>query len=191
MNEDLKLDIAEAVQILKDGGIILYPTDTIWGLGCDATNKEAVERIFEIKQRSDSKSLITLVSDADMLGRYVKKIPEMAISLIEVNDKPMTIIYPDGISLAENVLASDKSVGIRVVNHEFCQQLIKKLGRAIVSTSANISGEETPSSFEEINVEILNAVDWIADPIYEEDATGEPSQIIKVDLDGGIQILRN
>jgi len=191
--EESIIDVAEldeAIDILKQGGIILYPTDTVWGLGCDATNKEAVARIFEIKKRSDSKSLITLVSDADMVGKYVKVIPEIAINLIEVNDKPMTIIYPGAMGLAENVIAEDGSVGIRIPQHEFCKQLIRRFRKPIVSTSANISGEPAPAFYEDIPFEIIESADWVADPVLQESSTGEPSQIIKVGLGGEIQILR-
>ena len=190
MDEELKQEIDAAVKVLKEGGVILYPTDTVWGIGCDAADKEAVERVFEIKQRSDAKSLITLVADADMIGRYVKVIPQMAIELIEVNDKPMTIIYPGAMGLADNVIAEDGSVGIRIPQSEFCRQLCRRFGGAIVSTSANISGEEAPASFEDINASILDEVDHIVDPCYEEGATGVSSQIIKVGLDGEIKIIR-
>lgn len=192
-NEENIIDAAEldeAIDILRQGGIILYPTDTVWGLGCDATNKEAVAKIFEIKKRSDSKSLITLVSDADMIGKYVKVIPEIAINLIEVNDKPMTIIYPGAIGLAENVIAEDGSVGIRIPQNEFCVQLIRRFRKPIVSTSANISGERAPAFYEDIPVDIIEAADWVADPVLQEGSTGEPSQIIKVGLSGEIQIIR-
>ncbi|MCF0165140.1 MAG: threonylcarbamoyl-AMP synthase [Bacteroidales bacterium] len=188
--EDLQLEIEAAIEILGEGGVILYPTDTIWGIGCDATNEKAVERVYEIKKRSDSKSLITLVSDVDMLYRYVKEVPEMATSLIEVNDKPMTIIYPQGINLAGNVIAEDGSVGIRIPMHEFCVKLTKRFGKPIISTSANISGEDAPVSFEDINAEIFDAVDWTADPCLEEGASGKPSQIIKIGLSGEVKILR-
>lgn len=190
MEEELKQEIDAAVKVLKEGGVILYPTDTVWGIGCDAADRDAVERVFEIKERSDAKSLITLVADSDMIGRYVKVIPQMAIELIEVNDKPMTIIYPGAMSLAENVVAEDGSVGIRIPQSEFCRLLCKRFGGAIVSTSANISGEEAPRSFEEINASILDAVDHIVDPCYEEGATGVSSQIIKVGLDGEIKVIR-
>lgn len=192
-NEENIIDAAEldeAIDILRQGGIILYPTDTVWGLGCDATNKEAVAKIFEIKKRSDSKSLITLVSDADMIGKYVKVIPEIAINLIEVNDKPMTIIYPGAMGLAENVIAEDGSVGIRIPQNEFCVQLIRRFRKPIVSTSANISGERAPAFYEDIPVDIIEAADWVADPVLQEGSTGEPSQIIKVGLSGEIQIIR-
>jgi L-threonylcarbamoyladenylate synthase len=190
MEEDLKQEIEAAVKVLKEGGVILYPTDTVWGIGCDASDKDAVARVFEIKEREDAKSLITLVADADMIGRYVKVIPQMAIELIEINDKPMTIIYPGAMGLAGNVVAEDGSVGIRIPQSEFCRQLCRRFGGAIVSTSANISGEEAPASFEDINAAILDAVDHIVDPFYEEGATGVSSQIIKVGLDGEIKVIR-
>ncbi|MBR5736346.1 MAG: threonylcarbamoyl-AMP synthase [Bacteroidales bacterium] len=190
MEEDLKQEIDAAVKVLKEGGVILYPTDTVWGIGCDAADEEAVARVFEIKEREDAKSLITLVADADMIGRYVKVIPQMAIELIEVNDKPMTIIYPGAMGLAGNVVAEDGSVGIRIPQSEFCRQLCRRFGGAIVSTSANISGEEAPATFEDINASILDAVDHIVDPFYEEGATGVSSQIIKVGLDGEIKVIR-
>ena len=190
MEEELKQEIDAAVKVLKEGGVVLYPTDTVWGIGCDAADKDAVERVFEIKQRSDAKSLITLVADADMIGRYVKVIPQMAIELIEVNDKPMTIIYPGAMGLAENVVAEDGSVGIRIPQSEFCRQLCRRFGGAIVSTSANISGEEAPATFADINASILDEVDHIVDPCYEEGATGVSSQIIKVGLDGEVKVIR-
>lgn len=194
MNKDEHIiDVAEldeAIVILRQGGVILYPTDTVWGLGCDATNKDAVARIFEIKRRCDSKSLITLVADADMLGKYVKVIPEVAINLIEVNDKPMTIIYPGAMGLADGVVAQDGSAGIRIPQHEFCQQLVRRFRKPIVSTSANVSGEPAPAFYEDIPIDIIEAADWVADPIFQEGSTGEPSQIIKVGLGSEIQIIR-
>ena len=186
-----KADLDEAIDTLKAGGVILYPTDTVWGLGCDATNPDAVKKIYDIKKRSDSKSLISLVADADMLGRYVKVIPEVAIDLIEVNDKPMTIIYPGAMGLAPNVIAEDGTAGIRIpFGSEFCTALIRRFRKAIVSTSANISGQPAPAFFEDIPVEIMDAADWVADPCLEEGATGEASQIIKVGLKGEIEIIR-
>jgi len=193
MEEQLfdKADLDEAIEVLKAGGVILYPTETVWGLGCDATNPDAVARIFEIKHRADSKSLISLVSDADMLGKYVKVIPEAALNLLEVNDKPMTIIYPGAMGLAANAIAEDGSAGIRIpTGSEFCIQLIRRFHKAIISTSANISGEPAPQCYEEIPLEIIEAADWVADPCIEEESTGEPSQIIKVGLHNEIQIIR-
>ena len=182
--------IDATIKVLKAGGVILYPTDTIWGLGCDATNAQAVEKIYKIKERADSKSLITLVANIDMVGMYVKEIPEIAISLMEVNDKPMTIIYPGAIGLAKNVIAEDGSIGIRVPNNIFCTRLISKFRRAIVSTSANISGEKAPLDFESIPQAIKDAVDFIVDPSMEEDSFNKASQIIKVGLTNEITIIR-
>ena len=191
MDKETDIEVfREAVEVLKAGGVILYPTDTVWGLGCDATNEEAVSKIYEIKKRSDSKSLITLVSDADMLGRYVRTIPEVAINLLEVNDKPMTIIYPGAINLAPNVVAQDGSAGIRIPMSEFCRELVRRFRRPIVSTSANVSGEPSPAFYREIPSCIVEAADWVADPRFEKGATGRSSQIIKVGLRGEISIIR-
>ncbi|MCQ2115498.1 MAG: threonylcarbamoyl-AMP synthase [Bacteroidales bacterium] len=190
----MKEEIEKALKILREGGILLYPTDTVWGLGCDATNPSAVAKIYEIKKRSDSKSLVLLASDMDMICRYVQEVPEMAIQLVEVNDKPMTIIYPGAVTgkygLAENTVAEDGSVGIRIPMMDFCRQLVHRFGRPIVSTSANISGEPTPKKFTEITDAILKAADLVVDPALEAGATGLASQIIKVGLDYSIQIIR-
>lgn len=187
---EMDKQIKSAVDVLKKGGTILYPTDTIWGLGCDATNAEAVAKIYEIKKREESKSLVTLVNDMDMIGRYIKEIPQIAIELLEVNDAPMTIIYPGAIGLAKNVVAEDGTVGIRIPNNEFCKQLIFRLHRPIVSTSANISGEPSPQSFKEISEEIKNSVDLIVDKSMEEESTHKASQIIKISLNGEITVIR-
>lgn len=197
----MKEAIQQALEVLRKGGIILYPTDTVWGIGCDATDPEAVARIYDIKRRADSKSLVLLASDMDMICRYIKEIPEMAIQLVEVNDKPMTIIYPDAIAgsasskpdknvLAFNTVAEDGTVGIRIPMMDFCQQLISRFGRPIVSTSANISGEATPRNYSEISDEIRSSVDHIVDPSFERGATGLSSSIIKVGLDYSIEIIR-
>ena len=190
-----------ALQTLRDGGTILYPTDTVWGLGCDATNPAAVARIFEIKQREDSKSLVLLASDLDMVAKYVKEIPSIAVDLVEVNDAPMTIIYPGAVAgsasaagdrwhLAWNTVAADGSVGIRIPLMEWCKQLVYKLGRPIVSTSANISGEPTPQRFSDIPQEIRDAVDFVVPPSVDVASTGKASQILKVGLKGEIEIIR-
>ena len=193
--------IEAAIKVLKAGGVILYPTDTIWGIGCDATNGEAVAKVLSIKHRADSKSLIILVSDTDMLAGYVKEIPDIALDLIEVNDHPMTIIYPGAIiatdsspagsALAPNVVSEDGSVGIRIPNNTFCKALISRFGRAIVSTSANLSGSKAPANYSAISEEIIKSVDWIADPSLESASTGKASQIIKVGLRGEIAIIRS
>jgi L-threonylcarbamoyladenylate synthase len=193
--------IAAALKTLRAGGTILYPTDTVWGLGCDATDPAAVARIFEIKHRSDSKSLVLLAADLDMVAKYVTEIPGIAVDLVEVNDKPMTLIYPGAIAgapdapgdrwhLARNAVAEDGTVGIRIPMAEFCRELAFKLGRPIVSTSANISGEPTPRRFSEIPEEIKSAVDFVVPPSFDTESTGEASQIIKVGLDSEVEIIR-
>ena len=197
----MKEEIQKALEVLRKGGIILYPTDTVWGIGCDATDPEAVAKIYAIKNREDSKSLVLLASDMDMVCRYVKEVPEMAVQLVEVNDKPMTIIYPGAVAgdagarqsnhcLAYNTVAEDGTVGIRVPMMDFCQQLVSRLGRPIVSTSANISGEQTPRRYAEISESIKTAVDHVVDPALERNYTGKASSIIKVGLDYSIEIIR-
>lgn len=190
----MKEAIQQALEVLRKGGIILYPTDTVWGIGCDATNPEAVAKVYEIKRRADSKSLVLLASDMDMICRYVKEVPEMARQLVEVNDKPMTIIYPGAVTgqygLAQNTVAEDGTVGIRIPMMDFCQQLVARLGRPLVSTSANISGEPTSKKYAEISEEIRSAVDHVVDPSLEKGATGQSSSIIKVGLDYSIKIIR-
>ncbi len=195
----MKETIDSAVSVMRKGGIILYPTDTVWGLGCDATNPEAVSRIYAIKKRSDSKSLVLLASDIDMICRYVEEMPPMAVSLIEVNDRPMTIVYPSAIvsagsvssfGLARNCVAEDGSVGIRIPLSDYCRRMVARLGRPIVSTSANISGEPTPKSFAGISDEIRKAADYIVDPALESESTGHSSSVIKVGVDGEIAVIR-
>ena len=204
--DEIEKVLGEAVQALREGKVILYPTDTIWGLGCDATNPEAVRRIYEIKHRDDSKSLVLLACDLDQIARYIKEIPSMAIDLVEVNDKPMTLIYPGAITypapeegqapkadkyhLAYNTVAEDGSVGIRIPMMDFCVNMAQKLSRPIVSTSANISGQPSPRKFKDIPEEITSAVDYIVDPRIEAHSTGEASQIIKIGLDGEVAIIR-
>ena len=186
--------IREAVGVLRSGGVILYPTDTVWGIGCDATDPKAVARVFAIKRRSDSKSLVLLAANLDMVARYVKAVPNIAIDLVEVNDKPMTLIYPGAIcgayGLAENAVAEDGSVGMRIPLPGFWRDLVARLGRPLVSTSANISGEPTPRRFAEISPEIRDAVDYAVPAPLERGSTGSASQIIKVGLGGEVEILR-
>ena len=176
--------------MLRKGGVILYPTDTVWGIGCDATNDEAVRRIFGIKHRDGAKSLVLLASDMDMVAKHVRQIPSIAVDLVEVNDAPMTIIYPEGQYLAPSVIAEDGSVGIRIPMNEFCRNLVYKLRRPLVSTSANISGEPTPGCYGEISQEIVSAVDYVVAPQLENGASGRASQIIKVGLRGEVEIIR-
>jgi L-threonylcarbamoyladenylate synthase len=193
--------LAGALKALRAGGTILYPTDTIWGLGCDATNPAAVRKIYEIKNRIGTKYMVLLAFDLDMVAKYVRAVPSIAVDLVEVNDKPMTIIYPDALAgvegepgdrwhLAWNVVAEDGSVGFRIPSFDFCKDLIFKLGRPIVSTSANISGEPAPTRFSEIPQEIKDAVDFVIPPSFDTGSTGKSSQIIKVEMDGQVKILR-
>lgn len=186
----MKEEIKRAVEVLRKGGIILYPTDTVWGIGCDATNADAVNKIYALKKRVDSKSMLVLVDNADRLTRYVQKIPDIAIDLIEVTDTPLTIIYPQGVGLAENLLADDGSIGIRVVQHDFCQQLIRALNRPLVSTSANLSGEKSPATYAEISNDIIKGVDCVINQQFEGKPTRKPSSIIKLGAGSEVQIIR-
>ena len=193
--------LSEALRTLRAGGTILYPTDTVWGIGCDATNPEAVAKVFEIKNRPEAKSLVLLASDLDMVAKYVKEVPSIAVDLVEVIDAPMTIIYPEAQAgkegepgdrwhIAWNAVAEDGSVGIRIPLMDWCRQLVFKLGRPLVSTSANISGEPTPLRFSEIPQAIKDAVDFVVPPSVDTQSTGKASQILKVGLRGEIEIIR-
>lgn len=186
MNEEIK----KACQVMREGGVILYPTDTIWGIGCDATNEDAVRRVYEIKQRADSKAMLVLVDSAVKVDFYVQDVPEVAWDLIELADKPLTIIYSGARNLAPNLLAEDGSVGIRVTSEEFSKRLCQQFRKAIVSTSANISGQPSPQNFSEISDEIKAAVDYIVDYRREETGKAKPSSIIKLDKGGVIKIIR-
>lgn len=186
----MQQELVKAIEVLKAGGVILYPTDTVWGLGCDATNKESVDKIFKIKQRSESKSLVVLAANEAMLNRYVPVVPEAAWNLIEVTDKPLTIVYPGVKGIAVNAVAEDGSVGIRIPQDDFCNKLIFKFNKPIVSTSANISGQPFPQSFRDINPAILEAVDHVVNLRQDEISNAQPSSIIKVGLGNEITIIR-
>ncbi|MVZ61646.1 L-threonylcarbamoyladenylate synthase [Sphingobacterium humi] len=185
-----KEDLKQALDTLKAGGVILYPTDTIWGLGCDATNPEAVEKIYAIKGRDKGKSLIVLLENDYQLEGYVQEVPEVAYQLIEVADKPLTIIYSQAKNLAANVVAEDGSIGIRIVKHPFCEELIKRFRKPIVSTSANISGEATAQNFAEVSEAIKEAVDYVVQ--YGQDDVGkhQASSIMKLDPSGKFEFIR-
>lgn len=187
INQD---DITNALNALKAGGVILYPTDTIWGIGCDATNAEAVKKIFEIKQRADSKSMLALVDDISMLERYVYEMPDVAYQLIEAATTPITIIYDHAINLAPNLIANDGSVGLRVTDEPFSKQLCRQFRRPIVSTSANISGKPAPKSFAEIANEIKEKVDYVVTYRQDETINCKPSNIIRLKVNGEISIIR-
>jgi L-threonylcarbamoyladenylate synthase len=185
-NEDLK----SALNTLREGGVILYPTDTIWGLGCDATNNDAVEKIFQIKKRKEIKSLIILVNGFTMLERYVRNIPDAAANILEVSDKPITIIYPEGKNLAPGVCNEDGSVGIRICNDDFCNELITRLRRPVISTSPNYSGSQAPLNFSEIDEGIIRSADYVVKHRQTDMTKNAPSSIIKVDDNGVIKIIR-
>lgn len=186
----MQQEINKALEVLQNGGIILYPTDTIWGIGCDATNEKAVQRIYEIKKRIDTKSMLLLIDLPQRIGSYVEEIPDVAWDLIDYSTKPLTIIYSGAKNLAKNVIADDGTIGIRVVQDEFCQKLINRLKKPIVSTSANISGENSPQKFDDISEEIKNAVDYIVDWRQEETKNQPPSSIIKLGVNGEVKIIR-
>ena len=175
---------------MNEGGVILYPTDTIWGIGCDATNEEAVRRVYEIKQRSDSKAMLVLVDSPVKVDFYVQDVPEVAWDVIEVADKPLTIIYSGARNLASNLIAEDGSVGIRVTNEEFSKRLCQQFRKAIVSTSANISGQPSPANYSEITEELKSMVDYVVGYRQEEMGHPKPSSIIKLDKGGVIKIIR-
>lgn len=175
---------------MREGGVILYPTDTIWGIGCDATNEDAVRRVYEIKQRQDSKAMLVLVDSSVKVDFYVRDVPEVAWDLIDLADKPLTIIYSGARNLAANLLAEDGSVGIRVTNEEFSKRLCQQFRKAIVSTSANISGQPSPKNFSEISEEVKSAVDYIVGYRQEEMSNPKPSSIIKLGKGGVIKIIR-
>ncbi|MFD1095365.1 L-threonylcarbamoyladenylate synthase [Salegentibacter chungangensis] len=187
--EDYRTEIQNCIATLKRGGLILYPTDTVWGIGCDSTNAEAVERVFALKQRSESKSLICLVNDFKMLNEYVEDVPEVAYDILKYAAKPTTIVYDDPIRVAENLIAEDNTLAIRVTKDAFCKELTKRFRRPIVSTSANISGQPTPNSFSQISPEILKGVDYVVN-LHQSKKSSQPSAIIKLSNDGKVKVIR-
>jgi L-threonylcarbamoyladenylate synthase len=183
-------DIMNALRVLRSGGVILYPTDTVWGLGCDATSTLAVRKIFDIKQRDDSKSLIILVNSVSMLERYVADPPEVALQMAEWSQKPLTIVYDRGRSLAEGVASADGSVGVRICSDPFCDELINAFRKPIVSTSANISGTDAPAVFDEISQEVISAADYVCLYRQNDRSRSPASSVIKVSANGAVKILR-
>ncbi len=188
--KDIAEDIRQAVATLRNGGIILYPTDTIWGIGCDACREDAVQRIFALKQRDESKSMICLVDSADRMQRYLRRVPDVAWDLIEYAEKPLTLILDGAVNLAPSLIAEDGSVGMRVTRENISKQLCYRFQKAIVSTSANISGQPSPANFTEISPEIIAGVDYVMKSRQNDLSKSAPSQIIKLELDGKIQIIR-
>jgi len=189
-SEKIKEEVLKCVEVLKSGGTILYPTDTIWGIGCDATNEEAVKKVFAIKKRSASKSLIVLLDAPEKLNKYVREVPAAAWDLIEYSEKPLTIVYSDAMHLAKNITGADGTIAIRIVKNDFCIALLRKFGKPLVSTSANISGEDAPLSFNHINQNILSQMGYVVNLPHEINRTGKPSTIIKIESNGVIKFLR-
>jgi L-threonylcarbamoyladenylate synthase len=186
----LKDEINKAFEVLKAGGLILYPTDTIWGIGCDATNEGSVDRIFKLKGRSEEKSLIILLDTDSKLQSYVKEVPDIAYDLIEYAENPLTIIYSGAKNLAQNAIASDGSIGIRIVKHSFCEQLISRFRKPVISTSANLSGQPAPASFREINEEIIQGVDHVVNLEQDDYSMKKPSTIMKLESGGRFSFIR-
>jgi L-threonylcarbamoyladenylate synthase len=183
-------DIQKCIEVLAAGGTILYPTDTIWGIGCDATQFHAAKKIYQLKQREDAKAMLVMVNSADMLSRYVEEIPAMAYEIIDINDDPLTIIYPSGRNLAGNLLSQDGSIGIRITSDPFCFELIRRFRKPLVSTSANIAGQPAPSIFSEISAKIISKVDYTVSWRQKDHIKRKPSGILKVQLNGEIEVIR-
>lgn len=185
-----KEDIGQAVEVLKRGGVILYPTDTVWGIGCDATNSAAVRRVYDIKRRDDSKALITLVGSVAALERVVDKVPDVGYELLDAAVDPITIVYDKGVGVAPELLASDGSIGVRVTSETFSRQLCDALRRPLVSTSANVSGCPSPVFFNEISPEIIAAVDYVCTSRRDDTTPRRPSCVIRLSENGMFKILR-
>lgn len=183
-------EIKACLEALQNGGLILYPTDTVWGIGCDATNPDAVKKVYELKQRVDSKALICLAVDDRMLKNYIEELSQVALDIIEIASKPTTIIYDGAKNLAPNLIAEDGSIAFRIPDDDFCYWLLRKFNKAIVSTSANISGNPTPKSFKEISPDILKGVDYVVN-LHREKINTKPSSIIKLSNDGQVKIIRS
>ncbi len=183
-------DLQRALEVLRQGGVILYPTDTVWGIGCDATNAEAVRRIYEIKRREEQKAMLVLLDNVSRLEAYVDEVPDMAWDLVELAVKPLTIIYPEAKNLADNLIGEDKSIGIRITREKFSAALCGQLRKPLVSTSANISGEKSPGTFGEISEEVKNAVDYVVKYRQEETGGATPSSIIKLGKGNMVSVIR-
>jgi L-threonylcarbamoyladenylate synthase len=186
----LRDEVNKAFEVLKNGGLILYPTDTIWGIGCDATNIEAVEKVFKLKGRSEEKSLIVLLDSSNKLQSYVNEIPEVAYDLIEYAENPMTIIYSNAKNLAKNAIAKDGSIGIRIVKHTFCEQLLQRFRKPIISTSANLSGQPSPACYNEISEEIKQGVDYVVNWEQDDTSIKKASTIMKLEPGGLFSFIR-
>lgn len=187
---ELQREADACAQILREGGILLYPTDTVWGLGCDATNADAVERIYRLKRSQNKKSMLVLCDSAEMVVRYVNKAPAIAFEVMELATSPLTLILPGAGGLAENLIPEEGTLGVRVPDHAFCQRMLRSLGRPIVSTSANLSGEETPVGLEDVAREIIEGVDRVVDPRFEGKPTRKASSIVAFGQGGEVKVIR-
>ncbi|MBC2839959.1 L-threonylcarbamoyladenylate synthase [Robiginitalea sp. SC105] len=185
----MKEILDRCLETLESGGLLLYPTDTVWGIGCDATNPEAVARVYALKQRPDSKALICLVGSERMLERHIPEVPEVAWDIMELSEKPVTIVYDNPRGVAPNLVASDNTLAVRVASDRFCRDLLRRFRKPLVSTSANLAGEPTPGSFREIGPAILKGVDYVV-PLHQENQLRSPSSIIRLKADGQVQVIR-
>lgn len=190
MNEEIKTEVENTVRVLEEGGVIVYPTDTVWGLGCDALNSRAIDRVYKIKKRAEQKSLIMLVDSFQSLNKYVARVPDIAIDFINSMENPVTVIYDNARNLPRNVSAPDGTIAIRVVRDEFCLALIRGLGKPIISTSANISGEPTPLVFKQISPGIINNADYVVKLFHEKFNQGKASTIIRLFENGTYNVIR-
>jgi len=186
----LNNEVAAALKIVQQGGIILYPTDTIWGIGCDATNTEAVQKIYRLKQRDEAKSMIILLDNDNKLQSYINDVPELAYDLIEFAENPLTLVMPGAKNISPALIAADGSVGVRVSDHPFCQQLIQRLRKPLVSTSANISGKPSPQYFSQIDQEIIDGVDYVVDIDQHSMEIKSPSTIMRLSPNGSFEFIR-
>ncbi len=186
---DINTEVHNAFEVIQNGGIILYPTDTVWGLGCDATNAEAVQKIYQLKQREETKSMICLMNGERMMYQVFKDIPEVAWQILDLSEKPTTLILDEPRNVAANLIASDKTLGIRLVKEPFCFKLMERMKKPLVSTSANISGQPTPLSFKEISPEIIKGVDYVVN-LHRDKTSSKPSTIIKLTKDAQVKIIR-
>jgi L-threonylcarbamoyladenylate synthase len=189
MNDTINFEIQNAFEVIKNGGIILYPTDTVWGIGCDATNAEAVAKIYKLKQRAETQSMICLMNGEKMMYNVFKEIPEVAWQIIDFSEKPTTLILDKPRNVAQNIIATDNTLGIRIVKEPFCYKLMERMKKPLVSTSANISGQPTPQSYKEINPEIINGVDYVVN-LHRDKICKNPSTIIKLTNDSQVKVIR-
>ena len=186
---DINTEVHNAFEVIKNGGIILYPTDTVWGIGCDATNEEAINKIFALKQRTESKSMIVLVNGERMMHQVFNEIPEVAWQILDFAEKPTTLILDKPKNIAKNLIAEDNSLAVRMVNEPFCFKLMERMKKPLVSTSANISGMFTPKTFKEIGPEIIKGVDYVVN-LQHDKVCKNPSTIIKLSLDSQVKVIR-